>query len=72
MIQAIADLRCAQALSPQSRAVLYQLAIAYRRAGRQAEAEKLFAAVSGASQEEDAQFRKDKLMEIMLTVSNGK
>ncbi|HEX5483755.1 MAG TPA: tetratricopeptide repeat protein [Terriglobia bacterium] len=69
---AVADLEHARSLAPDSRAILYQLGVAYRRAGRQAEAAKLFARVAQASKEEAAQFRKGKLMEIMLTVSGSK
>lgn len=68
---AVTDLEHARSLAPHSRTILYQLGIAYRRAGRQAEAAKLFARVAEASKEEAAQFRKGKLMEIMMTVSNN-
>jgi tetratricopeptide (TPR) repeat protein len=69
---ALADLRRAQALAPDSKAVLYQLAIAYRRAGMRAHADRLFADMTEASQKEAAKFRRGKLMEIMQTVSNGR
>lgn len=68
---AIQDLEHARHLEPDSRTILYQLAVAYRRAGRKDEAEKLFTRVSEASKEEAARFRKGKLMEIMVTLSNN-
>lgn len=68
---AISDLEHARALAPDSRAVLYQLGVADRRAGRKAEAGKLFDEMAEASKEEAAKFRKGKLMEIMMTISNS-
>ncbi|HEV2499592.1 MAG TPA: tetratricopeptide repeat protein [Terriglobia bacterium] len=66
---AVADLERARSLEPGSRVILYQLAVTYERAGKKAEADKLFASVSQASQEEEAHFRKGRLVEIMTTVS---
>jgi tetratricopeptide (TPR) repeat protein len=70
--EAIRDFERARQLAPDSRTILYQLGVAYRKAGRKDEAEKLFARVSEASKEEAAQFRKGKLMEIMVTLSNNR
>jgi tetratricopeptide (TPR) repeat protein len=67
---AIDDLEHAQELSPKSQTVLYQLAIAYRRAGRKAEAAKLFDELARSSRERDAKFRKGKLIEIMVAISS--
>lgn len=66
---AVADLERARRLEPGSRIILYQLAVTYERAGKKAEADKLFASLSQARQEEDARFRKRRLVEIMTTVS---
>lgn len=69
---AIGDLERARALAPQSQTVLYQLALAYQRVGRRAEAANIFDKVAQSSRERDAKFRKGKLIEIMIaTTSNG-
>lgn len=68
---AICDLEQARVLAPNSKAILYQLAVADRRAGRNADAERFFDEVTEASKEEDASFRKAKLIEAMVAVSNS-
>ncbi len=69
--QAVADLEHARRLEPDSREVLYPLGLAYRRAGKTAEAEKLFARVQETSKEDYQKFLRGKLVDIMVTVSSG-
>ena len=67
---ATGDLEHAQKLSPKSQTVLYQLAIAYRHAGRKAEAGKLFDELAQSSREREAKFRKGRLIQIMVAISS--
>ena len=68
--KAVEDLERARSLAPDSREISYQLAIAYRQAGRKAEAEKLFKTVSEASEKDAAEFRGGQLRDVIITLSN--
>jgi tetratricopeptide (TPR) repeat protein len=68
---AIADLEHARKLEPDSTVIQYQLATAYRLAGRTAESSKLFAQVSTANNAQDAKIRQTTLMGVMGAVSNA-
>jgi tetratricopeptide (TPR) repeat protein len=68
--EAIVDLEHAQKLDPDSTAIAYQLATAYRLAGRTTESNKLFAQVSNAAKLQDAEFRQSALMGVMGSISN--
>lgn len=67
---AIADLEHARSLEPDSQAILYQLAIAYRRGGRATEAAKLFAEITDAGKKQDAEWQHINLMNIIVRVSD--
>jgi tetratricopeptide (TPR) repeat protein len=69
--EAIVDLEHAQKLDPDSTAIAYQLATAYRLAGRTADSNKLFAQVSNATRLQDAEFRQSALMGVMGSISNA-
>jgi tetratricopeptide (TPR) repeat protein len=69
--EAINDLERARKLQPDSTAITYQLATAYRLAGRTEEANKLFAQVSNATKLQDAEFRQSTLMGVMGSGSNA-
>jgi len=69
--EAIADLEHAQKLDPNSTAIAYQLATAYRLAGKTAESNKLFAQVSNMTKLQDAEFRQSTLMGVMGSISNA-
>jgi tetratricopeptide (TPR) repeat protein len=66
--KAVDDLEHATRLVPRSRSVLYELATAYRLEGRKAEAERLFARVSESGRQEDRQFRRGKLVQMLRIV----
>ena len=68
--KAIADLERGHSLSPDSREISYQLAVAYRTVGRKAEAEKLFNIVSEATEKDAAAFRTGQLRDVIVTLSN--
>ena len=67
--EAIDDLQHAQKLQPDSTAITYQLATAYRLAGRTEESNKLFAQISNATKLQDAEFRQSTLMGVMGSIS---
>jgi tetratricopeptide (TPR) repeat protein len=67
--EAIADLERARALEPDSEAILNQLGIAYRRAGRKAESEKCFAELAQSNKKEIEDSRVRRLVGIMVTAS---
>jgi tetratricopeptide (TPR) repeat protein len=69
--EAIDDLQHAQKLQPDSTAITYQLATAYRLAGRTEESNKLFAQISNATKLQDAEFRQSTLMGVMGSISNA-
>ncbi len=69
--KAVEDLEHAYSLAPDSREIPYQLAIAYRDAGKKAEAEKLFNRVKDASEKDAAEFRQGQLTDIIVTLSNS-
>ena len=69
--EAIDDLQHAQKLQPDSTAITYQLATAYRLAGRTEESDKLFAQISNATKLQDAEFRQSTLMGVMGSISNA-
>jgi tetratricopeptide (TPR) repeat protein len=69
---AITDLEHARSLEPNAQAILYQLANAYRRAGRTAEANKLLASVVEANKKEGEEERVRTLERIMVDVSSKK
>ncbi|HEV2275338.1 MAG TPA: tetratricopeptide repeat protein [Acidobacteriaceae bacterium] len=69
--EAIGDLEHARKLDPDSTTVAYQLATAYRTAGRTAEADKLFAQVAHATALQDAEFRQSTLMRVVGAVSDA-
>jgi tetratricopeptide (TPR) repeat protein len=68
--EAIADLEHARSLEPSSQAILYQLANAYRRAGRKVEADKLLSSVVEANKKEGAEDRVRTLEGIMVGISS--
>ena len=69
--EAMDDLEHAQKLDPHSTAIAYQLATAYRLAGRTAESSKLFAQVSNTTKLQDAEFRQSTLIGVMGAISNA-
>ena len=69
--KAVADLERARVLEPSSREVMYQLAVAYRSQGRQAEAQELFAKVEQSSKEDAEKFRQSKLIQMIVNLSGG-
>jgi tetratricopeptide (TPR) repeat protein len=69
--EAIDDLQHAQKLQPDSTAITYQLATAYRLAGRTEESNKLFAQISNATKLQDGEFRQSTLMGVMGSISNA-
>jgi tetratricopeptide (TPR) repeat protein len=69
---AIADLEHARTLEPDSQPILYQLANAYRRAGKKAEADKLMATVVEANKKEHQDERVRALEGIIVDVSSRK
>jgi tetratricopeptide (TPR) repeat protein len=70
--EAVDDLQHAHKLQPDSTAITYQLATAYRLAGRSEEADNLFSQVSNAAKRQDAEFRQSTLMGVMGSTSNAK
>lgn len=69
--EAVDDLEQARKLDPNSTAIAYQLATAYRLAGRTAESNKLFAQVSNTTKLQDAEFRQSTLIGVMGATSNA-
>lgn len=69
---AVTDLERARSLQPDSHPILYQLAIAYRRAGRTAEAAKLFAGIKEAAEKQDAEWQHLNLRNILVKVSSSR
>ena len=69
--EAIDDLEHGRKLDPNSTAMAYQLATAYRLAGRTAESNKLFAQVSNTTKLQDAEFRQSTLIGVMGASSNA-
>jgi tetratricopeptide (TPR) repeat protein len=69
--ETIDDLEHAQKLQPDSTAITYQLATAYRLAGRTEESNKLFAQIANATKLQDAEFRRSTLMGVMGSISNA-
>jgi len=68
---AIADLEHGRSLQPGSQAILYQLAVAYRRAGRTADATKLFAGIKEAAEKQDAEWQHLNLKNILIKISSN-
>jgi tetratricopeptide (TPR) repeat protein len=68
--KAVADLEHGHSLAPDSRAISYQLAVAYRNIGKAAEAEKLFNTVKEASEKDAEAFRTGQLKDVIVTMSN--
>jgi tetratricopeptide (TPR) repeat protein len=68
---AVTDLEHARSLRPDSQPILYQLAIAYRRTGRTAEAAKLFAGIKQAAEKQDAEWQHLNLRNILIKVSSS-
>jgi tetratricopeptide (TPR) repeat protein len=71
---AIVDFEHARNLKPDSTAIAYQLAIAYRDAGRKAEASRLFSQVSKAINEQDegSRHRQSTLMNVMRSAADSR
>jgi tetratricopeptide (TPR) repeat protein len=69
--QAVTDLEQARRLAPRSSTILYQLATAYRLAGRKSEADKLYGEVTTSRREEGAHFRSRALIRTLQAVSSG-
>jgi tetratricopeptide (TPR) repeat protein len=67
---AIADFERARTLAPDDRAVAYELATAFRAAGRKGEAEKLYAEVASDSNKEDAKYREGELIQTIVKLSS--
>jgi predicted Zn-dependent protease len=67
--EAIFDLEHARTLEPDSPPILYQLANAYRRAGRKSEADKLLAAVAETNKKEGEEERVRTLEGIIVGLS---
>ena len=68
--QAIADLEHARLLEPHSQPILYQLANAYRRAGRKSDADTLLASVIESNKKEGEEERVRTLEGIMVDISS--
>ena len=68
---AITDLERARLLEPDSQAIIYQLAVAYRRAGRTADAAKMFAMINEAAKKQDADWQHLNLTNILVKVSES-
>jgi tetratricopeptide (TPR) repeat protein len=69
---AVLDLEHARRLEPNSQAILYQLANAYRREGRNSEADKLLVSTVEANKKEGEEERVRALEGIMLNISSKK
>ena len=69
--KAMADLEYAHSLTPDSREIAYQLAMAYRGAGKKSEAEKLLNMAREASQKDAAEFRQGQLRDLIVTLPNS-
>ena len=69
--KALADLEHARSLAPDARDITYQLAVAYRTAGRKADAEKLLSSVREASEKDAAEFRTGQLRDMIITLSGS-
>jgi tetratricopeptide (TPR) repeat protein len=68
---AIADLERARSLEPDSQAIIYQLAVAYRRAGRTEDAAKMFDMINDAAKKQDAEWQHLNLRNILVKVSES-
>ncbi len=69
--QAVSDLERARSLAPESRSVLYHLAVAYQKAGREAEAQELLARVKGLTIREFQIYRTMLLVDVLSSLSSG-
>jgi tetratricopeptide (TPR) repeat protein len=69
--EAIADLEHARTLDPHAQSILYQLALAYRRTGKKAEADKLMASAVESNEIEANEERVQRLVGIMTSTSSA-
>lgn len=69
--EAIADFQRAHMLAPYSKPILYQLAMAYRREGRNGDAGVLFREASESGQSTGSEYRKAQLVQTIVQVSRG-